>query len=129
MVISILPRTRIARSSATPWRRPEPKAQGCDHIATIILNQERVLRPGVYCLGLTITGFSRVTFMPSVYVIKNGPFLVALSSQIKGEGVSFYMQGLSFFLFDPLTKIELPLQPMDRWRVCSSLVRVRRASC
>ena len=87
--------------------RPEPKAQGCDHIATIILNQERVLRPGVYCLGLTITGFSRVTFMPGVYVIKNGPFLVALSSQIKGEGVGFYMQGLSFFLFDPLTKIEL----------------------
>ena len=87
--------------------RPEPKSQGCDHIATIILNQERVLRPGVYCLGLTITGFSRVTFMPGVYVIKNGPFLVALSSQIKGEGVGFFLQGVSFFVFDPLTKIEL----------------------
>lgn len=87
--------------------RPEPNSQGCDYIATIILNQDRVLKPGVYCLGLTITGFSRVTFLPGIYVIKNGPFLVAVSSEIKGEGVGFFLQGLSFFTFDPMTKIEL----------------------
>ena len=87
--------------------RPEPKEVGCDHIATVILNQDRELRPGVYCLGLTIAGSSRVRFAPGVYVIKNGPFLVTLLSEIKGEGVGFYLQGASFFLFDPLTKIDL----------------------
>lgn len=87
--------------------RPEPKSEGCDYFATVILNQDRQLRPGVYCLGLTIAGFSRVTFAPGIYVIKNGPFLVTVESRIKGEGVGFYLQGASFFVFDPLSKVEL----------------------
>lgn len=87
--------------------RPEPKSSGCDYTATVILNQDRKLQPGVYCLGLVIAGFSRVTFAPGIYVIKNGPMLVTLSSQIKGEGVGFFLQGASFFTFDPLTKVEL----------------------
>lgn len=87
--------------------RPEPDSNACDHRATVILNQERTLNPGVYCLGLTIAGFSRVTFNPGVYVIKNGPFLVSAQSMIKGYGVGFHLSGTSFFTFDPLTKIEL----------------------
>jgi Flp pilus assembly protein TadG len=87
--------------------RPEPDSRKCDHTAMVVLNQERTLSPGVYCLGLTIAGFSRVTFKPGVYVIKNGPFLVTLQSEIKGQGVGFFLTGPSFFTFDPLTKIEL----------------------
>jgi len=87
--------------------RPEPSSAGCDHLATAIVAQKRTLKPGVYCLGISIAGLSSVTFEPGVYVIKNGPFLVSGLAEIKGEGVGFYLTGAAFFLFDPLTKIEL----------------------
>lgn len=87
--------------------RPEPSAGGCDYTAKIVLNQTITIKPGVYCLGLTIAGVSRVTFEPGVYVIKDGPFAVTLSSKIEGEGVGFYLKGAAFFTFDPLTTIRL----------------------
>lgn len=87
--------------------RPEPTVGGCDHVATIIAARTVTLRPGTYCLGLTIAGLSKVTFEPGVYIIKNGPFLVAGASEIKGHGVGFFLTGISIFTFDPLTRIEL----------------------
>lgn len=92
--------------------RPEPSDAGCDHVAKVVAASTVTLRPGVYCLGLTIAGLSRVTFEPGIYVIKNGPFLVAGSAEITGMHVGFYLSGLSFFTFDPLTKIELTA-PVD----------------
>jgi hypothetical protein len=87
--------------------RPEPPSGGCDHMAKVVLNQTTTLQPGVYCLGLTIAGLSRVTFEPGVYVIKDGPFLVTLSSSIEGDGDGFFLKGAAFFTFDPLTTIKL----------------------
>ena len=87
--------------------RPEPSVGRCDHLATIIAARTVTLRPGTYCLGLTIAGLSKVTFEPGVYIIKDGPFLVAGASEIKGHGVGFYLTGISIFTFDPLTRIEL----------------------
>jgi hypothetical protein len=87
--------------------RPEPVVGRCDHIATVIAARTVTLRPGTYCLGLKIIGLSKVTFEPGVYIIKDGPFLVAGSSEIVGHDVGFFLTGLTFFTFDPLTRIEL----------------------
>ena len=87
--------------------RPEPSVGRCDHTAKIIAGRAVTLRPGTYCLGLTIAGLSKVTFEPGVYIIKDGPFLVAGSSEITGHGVGFFLKGISIFTFDPLTRIEL----------------------
>ncbi len=87
--------------------RPEPSVGRCDHTAKTILARTVTLEPGTYCLGLTILGFSKVTFKPGVYIIKDGPFLVAGSSEITGHGVGFFLTGISIFTFDPLTCIEL----------------------
>jgi Flp pilus assembly protein TadG len=87
--------------------RPEPSVGRCDHVAKIVLASTVTLRPGTYCLGLTILGLSRVTFEPGVYIIKDGPFLVAGASEITGHGVGFFLKGISIFTFDPLTRIEL----------------------
>ena len=87
--------------------RPEPTVGRCDHIAKIIAARTVTLKPGTYCLGLSILGFSKVTFEPGVYIIKDGPFLVAGSSEITGQGVGFFLKGISIFTFDPLTRIDL----------------------
>ncbi len=87
--------------------RPEPRVGRCDHVATVIAARTVTLRPGTYCLGLTIAGLSKVTFEPGVYIIKDGPFLVAGASEITGHGVGFFLTGISIFTFDPLTRIEL----------------------
>ena len=87
--------------------RPEPSVGRCDHIAKIIAARAVTLKPGTYCLGLTILGLAKVTFEPGVYIIKDGPFLVAGASEIKGHGVGFFLTGISIFTFDPLTRIEL----------------------
>lgn len=87
--------------------RPEPSVGRCDHLAKIIIARTVTLRPGTYCLGLTILGFSKVTFEPGVYIIKDGPFLVAGASEITGHGVGFFLTGISIFTFDPLTRIDL----------------------
>jgi Flp pilus assembly protein TadG len=87
--------------------RPEPSIGRCDYTAKIILARTVTLKPGTYCLGLTILGLSKVTFEPGVYIIKDGPFLVAGASEITGHGVGFFLTGISIFTFDPLTRIEL----------------------
>lgn len=87
--------------------RPEPTIGRCDHIAKIVAARTVTLKPGTYCLGLSILGLSKVTFEPGVYIIKDGPFLVAGASEITGHGVGFFLTGISIFTFDPLTRIEL----------------------
>ncbi len=87
--------------------RPEPSVGRCDHTATVIANSSVTLQPGTYCLGIKIVGLSKVTFAPGVYIIKDGLFLVAGSSEIRGEGVGFFMTGITSFTFDPLTRIDL----------------------
>lgn len=87
--------------------RPEPTPGACDHTATIVVAQRRHLRPGTYCLGLTIAGLADVTFEPGIYYIKGGLFSVAGLAKIKGDGVSFYLGPTATLLFDPTTTIKL----------------------
>jgi len=69
-------------------------ARGCDHrnfkasgTGTV------VLRPGVYCGGMKITGSVRVIANPGIYVIKDGPFSIRGGADLIGDDVGFYVTG------------------------------------
>ncbi len=88
--------------------RQPPKVGGCDYLATIILNQNKTLDPGVYCGGLIILGNSKVKLNPGIYIIANGLFTVAGSASMTGENVGFYLSGLeTLMLFDSNSTIDL----------------------
>ena len=89
-------------------QRQAPKVGGCDHLATVILNQNKTLDPGVYCGGLVILGNSKVKLNPGVYIISNGLFTVAGSASMSGENVGFYLAGLeTLMLFDSNSSIDV----------------------
>ena len=80
--------------------RAAPKVGSCDHLATVILNQNKTLNPGVYCGGLVILGQSKVTLNPGIYIIHNGILKVAGSAAtMSGENVGFYLSGLAALMF------------------------------
>ena len=80
--------------------RPPPPTAGCDYMNLGISSETRTLSPGVYCGGLVISGSSHVTFRPGVYVMKDGPLEVTMTSTITGENVGFYLTGdNALFLF------------------------------
>jgi hypothetical protein len=88
--------------------RQAPKVGGCDHLAMIIINQNKTLNPGVYCGGLTILGNSKVKLNPGVYIINNGLLKVSGTSSMTGENVGFYLSGLlTLMFFDSGTTIDL----------------------
>ncbi len=88
--------------------RPAPKVGGCDHLAMIILNQNKTLNPGTYCGGLTILGNSKVKLNPGVYNISNGLLKVSGSASMTGENVGFYLSGLlTLMFFDSGSTIDL----------------------
>lgn len=88
--------------------RPAPKVSGCDHLAMIIVNQNKTLNPGVYCGGLTILGNSKVKLNPGIYIINNGLLKVSGTTSMTGENVGFYLSGiLTLMFFDSGTTIDL----------------------
>jgi hypothetical protein len=88
--------------------RQAPKVGGCDHLAMIIINQNKTLNPGTYCGGLTILGKSKVKLNPGVYIIHNGLLKVSGSASMTGENVGFYLSGLlTLMYFDSGTTIDL----------------------
>lgn len=52
---------------------------------------ERVLNPGVYCGWTIFNGTQKIRFNPGTYVIKNGGMIINGNSEVKGEGVTFYL--------------------------------------
>lgn len=70
-----------------------PEIGGCDYSNKILNGFHGTLQPGVYCGGLIISGASSVDLAPGVYVIKDGPFMIGDSSEISGDGVTFYLTG------------------------------------
>jgi Flp pilus assembly protein TadG len=88
--------------------RAAPAVGFCDYVATIIINKNRTLDPGVYCGGLIILGTSRVTLNPGIYIIHNGLLKVAGSASMSGENVGFYLSGLlTLMYFDTNSSIDL----------------------
>ncbi len=87
--------------------RPQPNVGACDYSATII-TEDRKLSPGVYCNGLTITDDATVKLTQGIYIIKDGPLIVADEAHMYGQGVGFFLTGdKSIFEFHENTTIEL----------------------
>ena len=70
-----------------------PEVGGCDFTDSNFFNHHGTLQPGVYCGGLQISGLSDVTLAAGTYVIKDGPLMLTGSSEITGDGVSFFLTG------------------------------------
>lgn len=91
--------------------RPEPTYGPCNFNDTAIESKTTTLQPGVYCGGLKISGSSRVSLSPGMYVVKDGPLLIKDTSEFVGEDVGFFLTGsLSLFYFDPDSKVSLSAQ-------------------
>lgn len=73
-------------------QRPAPSVMACQHNA-LEVSEDTVLRPGVYCNGLTISGDVEIILEPGVYAIKNGPFIVKDTASLTGENVTFFLTG------------------------------------
>lgn len=73
--------------------RAPPTVGACTSEDVVVKDETRTLIPGTYCGGLVISGSSRVTLEPGIYVIKDGPFIVTDTASLHGVGVSFYMTG------------------------------------
>ena len=88
---------------------PRPSVGYCSGSETPLdASTTRTLYPGTYCNGITVSGNAQVTFMPGIYVINNGPFIVQNNASISGNNVGFYFTGNAAGLrFDPTTSINL----------------------
>ena len=89
--------------------RPMPEVdESCDHRLTVIrLGQTKRLRPGVYCGGIAILG-GTAHLDPGVYVLKDGPLLVAANGTLEGDHVGFFLTGsASTIRFGQLSHVSL----------------------
>lgn len=74
--------------------KAEPVTNGaCDYSLTLVIVGTKTLNPGTYCNGIFILGTARVTMNPGVYVVRDGPFLVAQNAEVTGIGVALVMTG------------------------------------
>lgn len=72
----------------------EPVSNGaCTANTTLVFTGLRTFDPGVYCNGFFVFGTAKVKFNPGIYVFRDGPFLVANSAELTGEGVSILLTG------------------------------------
>lgn len=91
--------------------RAEPAVGSCVADGLEIEDKTVTLKPGTYCEGLKISGRSKVTFEPGVYVIKDGPLLVTDEAEITGTDVGFFFTGHGARVdFDTDTSITLSAQ-------------------
>ncbi len=93
--------------------RPPPAVGSCDYNGLKVVSQTKELMPGVYCGGLTISGTSKVTLSPGVYVIKDGPFVVRDTASVSAEKTGFYLTGansLVWFTMGSTIDLSAPVQ-------------------
>ena len=70
-----------------------PEVGGCDFNDTALSEYNGTLHPGVYCGGLSISGSSDVDLAAGVYVIKDGPLMIADTAKVAGDEVTFFLTG------------------------------------
>jgi hypothetical protein len=86
------PRTNAAQLDDPLGALPEPAAPtSCDPTKDGKVNKDKTLSPGVYCGGIQITGNAKVHFNPGLYVIRGGEFSAGGSSELTGDGVTFFL--------------------------------------
>jgi hypothetical protein len=72
---------------------PPPEASaGCKYTDKTVEGKQ-TLSPGVYCKKLELNSGADVTFLPGVYVIRDGEFIVNSGSKATGDDVLFYLEG------------------------------------
>ena len=79
----------------------------CDYLAKVVVLQSVKLRPGVYCGGLTILGFAKVTLEPGDYIIRDGIFAAEGFAEIVGENVSLFLGPTATMLLGPNSSVRL----------------------
>ncbi len=89
--------------------RPAPTVSGsCSHNRFEVHSGSVILKPGVYCGGLTIEGTAQVRLEPGIYVIKSGDFKIADTADVAGVNVGFYLTGSNpRLLFEGASTISL----------------------
>ena len=93
--------------------RPQPSVKSCTynnlHIGKNENEDDEVeLSPGVHCGGLTISGDMEVELRPGIYIIRNGPLIVADKAELKGKDVGFFLTGPNSVIeFQENTEIDL----------------------
>lgn len=88
-------------------KRVAPAYNGCN-FNNLIVDTKTTLMPGVYCGGLRVENGAEVTLQKGIYVIKDGPLVVADTSAFIGDAVGFYLTGAdSEFDFQEDTTIDL----------------------
>ncbi|MDX6750761.1 TadG family pilus assembly protein [Geminicoccaceae bacterium 1502E] len=70
-----------------------PPTGGCDWIDKKLSGGAVTLGPGVYCGGLSLAGGTEATFLPGIYVMKDGALESSGGSTLEGHGVGFYLTG------------------------------------
>ncbi len=87
--------------------RQPPVVGSCDFNNYVAWDWVETLQPGVYCGGIEIGQGIVATFQPGVYIIKDGPFVVASNAIAKGDNVGFFLVGnTSTFEFTSKATIE-----------------------
>ena len=67
-----------------------PPSSGPTFKNTTISGKTVTLSPGTYVGGIHITGNSKVTLMPGIYILQGGGLSVSGSSSLSGSGVTIY---------------------------------------
>lgn len=89
--------------------RPAPTVpSSCLKTKFSISSGSQILKPGLYCGGLTVSGTAQVRLEPGVYVIKDGDLLVTDTASFTGTNVGIYLTGVDPRLrFEGATTISL----------------------
>jgi Flp pilus assembly protein TadG len=74
-------------------KRPPPTAGNCDYTNHVVDKGTALVRPGVYCGGLRVSGSAVAKLDPGIYVMRDGGLLIENNSTLEGKDVGFYMQG------------------------------------
>jgi hypothetical protein len=87
--------------------RPAPSTGSCKAME-LVIEDDTTLSEGTYCGGIRVSDDAKVTLLPGVYVIKDGPLVVENASQLIGQNVGFFLSGsTAVFHFAPGTTINL----------------------
>ncbi len=70
-----------------------PEVGACDYHRASYRDSTATLDPGVYCGGLDISAGSHVMLSPGLYIVQDGPLVVAAGSSITGSGVTIFLTG------------------------------------
>lgn len=91
------PKTGADRVADPYLAVPFPSHRTCgsgDSKKGLVIQEDTVLSPGVYCGGINITGQgTTVTMSPGVYVMVDGPLLVNGNATLKGDRVMVAFTG------------------------------------